>query len=116
MRGLAEGRNIIIRPADKGSSVVLQHWEYCLAEAEKQLQEVDIFEDTDFKESDLVKLVKECNTMHQSPRRKNVVTKKELKYIIHQYKKSTNFGKMYLLPNIHERKLLNFQTIICNFL
>ena len=52
MRGLAEDRNIIIKPADKGPCVVLLDREYNLAEAEKQFQDVEIYEDTDFKESD----------------------------------------------------------------
>ena len=72
------------------------------AEAEKQLQDVDTCEDTDFKESDLVKLLENRNTMFQSLRRKNLITEKELKYFSYQYKKSTNFGKMYLLPKIHK--------------
>ena len=80
MRGLAEDRNIIIKPADKGPCVVLWDCEDYLAEAEKQLQDVDIYEDTDFKESDLVKLVEKSNTMFQSIRRKNLITEKELKY------------------------------------
>ena len=80
MRGLVEDRNIIIKPADKGPCVVLWDCEDYLAEAEKQLQDVDIYEDTDFKESDLVKLVEKSNTMFQSIRRKNLITEKELKY------------------------------------
>ena len=51
MRGLAEDRNIITKPADKGSCVVLWDREDYLAEAEKQLQDVDIYEDTDFKKT-----------------------------------------------------------------
>ena len=74
-----------------------------LAKAEKQLQDVDIYEDTDFKESDLVKLVEKSNIMFQSHRRKNLITEKELNYFSYHYKKSTNFGKMYLLPKIHKR-------------
>ena len=73
------------------------------AEAEKQLQDVDICEDTDFKKSDLVKLLENRNTMFQSLRRRNLITEKELKYFSYQCKKSTNFGKMYLLPKIHKR-------------
>ena len=73
------------------------------AEAEKQLQDVDTCEDTDFKESDLVKLLENRNTMFQSLRRKNLITEKELKYFSYQCKKSTNFGKMYLLPKIRKR-------------
>ena len=72
MTGLAEDRNIIIKPAEKGSCVVLWDREDYLTEAGKQLQDVDIFEDTDFKESDLVKLVEKSNTMFQSLRRKNL--------------------------------------------
>ena len=73
------------------------------AEAEKQLQDVDICEDTDFKKSDLVKLLENRNTMFQSLRRRNLITEKELKYFSYQCKKSTNFGKMYLLPKIRKR-------------
>ena len=46
-----------------GSCVVLWDREDYLVEAEKQLQDVDIYEDTDFKESDLVKLVEKSNNM-----------------------------------------------------
>ena len=103
MRGLAEGRNIIIKPSDKGSCAVLWDREDYLAEAEKQLQDVEIYEDTDFKESDLVKLVEKSHTIFQSLRKKNLITEKELKYFCYQYKKSTNFGKMNFLPKIHKR-------------
>ena len=41
--------------------------------------------------------------MFQSLRRKNLITEKELKYFSYQNKKSTNFGKMYLLLKIHKR-------------
>ena len=41
--------------------------------------------------------------MFQSLRRKNLIIEKELKYFSYQYKKSTNFGKMYLLLKIHKR-------------
>ena len=41
--------------------------------------------------------------MIQSLRRKNLITEKEFKYFSYQYKKSTNFGKMYLLPKIYKR-------------
>ena len=102
MIGLAEGRNIIINPADKGSCVVFWDWEDYLAEAEEQLQDVDIYDDADLKDSDLVKLVEKRNTMFQSLRRKNLITEKELKYFPYQYKKSTNFGEMHLLPKIHK--------------
>ena len=90
MRDVAEDRNNSIKPADKGSCVVLWDREDYLAE------------DTDFKESSLVKLVEKSNTMFQSLRKKNLITEKELKYFCCQYKKFTNFGKMYLLPKFHK--------------
>ena len=74
-----------------------------LAEAEKQLQDADIYEDTDFKKLYFVKLVEKSNTMFQSLRRKNLITEKELKCFSYQYKKSTNFGKMYFLPKIQKK-------------
>ena len=86
MRGIAEDRNIIIKPADKGSCVVLWDRKDYLAEAEKQLQYVDIYEDTDFKESDLVKLVEKSNTILQSLTKKNLMIENKLKYFCYQYK------------------------------
>ena len=72
MTGLAEDRNIIIKPAEKGSCVVLWDRGDYLTEAGKKLQDVDIYEDTGFKELDLVKLLEKSNTMFQSFRRKNL--------------------------------------------
>ena len=46
MRGLAEDLKNIIKPADKGSCVVLWDRENYQVEAEKQLQDVDIYEHT----------------------------------------------------------------------
>ena len=74
-----------------------------LLKQKKQLQDVDIYEYADFKESDLVKLVENSNIMFQSLRRKKLITEKQLKYFFYQYKKSTNFDKIYLLPKIHTR-------------
>ena len=89
MRGLAEDRNINIKPADKGSCIALWDREYCLAEVEKQLQDVEIYEDNDFKASDLIKLLEKSNTIFQSLRNKNLITEKELKCFCYQDKKST---------------------------
>ena len=92
-RGLAEDRNLIVKPADKGFCVELWDREDYLAEVEKQLQDVDIYKDTDFKESDLVKLVEKNNTMFQSLRRKNLITEKKLKYFSYQNKSQQIFVK-----------------------
>ena len=36
-------------------------------------------------------------------RRKGFITEKQLKYFTYEYKKVTNFGKLYLLPKIHKQ-------------
>ena len=41
--------------------------------------------------------------MFSSLRRKGFITEKQLKYFTYEYKKATNFGKLYLLPKIHKR-------------
>ena len=41
--------------------------------------------------------------MFSSSRRKVFITEKQLKYFTSEYKKATNFGIFYLLPEIHKR-------------
>ena len=99
MRGLAEDRNIIIKPADKGS------WdrEDYIAEADRQLKDNETYESSSLKDEDLVKLVEKSNSIFQSLRKKKLITEEEFKYFTYTYKKATNFEKMYLLPKIHKR-------------
>ena len=42
-------------------------------------------------------------SIFKSPRKDKLITEEELKYFTYEYKKVTNFGKMYLLPKIHKR-------------
>ena len=53
MKGLAENCQMIIKRADKRPCVVLLDREDYLVGLGKQLQDADIYEDTDFKESDM---------------------------------------------------------------
>ena len=103
MRGLAEDRNIIIKPADKGSCVVVWDREDYIAEADRQLKDNETYESSSLKDVDLVKLVEKSNSIFQSLRKRKLITEEELKYFTYKYKKATNFGKMYLLPKIHKR-------------
>ena len=102
MRGLAEDRNIIIKPADKGSCVVVWDREDYIAEADRQLKDNETYESSSLKDEDLVKLVEKSNSIFQSLRKRKLITEEELKYFTYKYKKTTNFGKMYLLPKIHK--------------
>ena len=103
MRGLAEDQNIIIKPADKGSCVVVQDRGDYLAEADRQLKDNETYESSSFKDADLIKLVEKSNSIFQSLRKRKLITEEELHYFTYKYKKDTNFGKMYLLPKIHKR-------------
>ena len=90
-------RNIIIKPADKGSCVVVWDREDYIAEADRQLKDNETYESSSLKDVDLVKLVEKSNSIFQSLRKKKLITEEELKCFIYKYKKATNFGKMYLL-------------------
>ena len=116
MRGLTEDQNIIIKPADKGSSVVVWDRGDYLAEADRQLKDNETYESSSFKDADLIKLVEKSNSIFQSLRKRKLITEEELHYFIYKYKKDTNFGKMYLLPKIHKR-LVNVpgRPVILNF-
>ena len=103
MTGLAQDRNIIIKPADKGSCVVVWDREGYIAEADRQLNDNETYERSSLKDVDLVKLVEKSNIIFQSLRKRKLITEEELKYFTYKYKKVTNFGKMYLLPKINKR-------------
>ena len=48
LRNLADDRSIVIKGADKGSSVVIWDREDYLQEASKQLRDTNIYEDVNF--------------------------------------------------------------------
>ena len=48
-------------------------------------------------------LVESSNNMFLNVKRKGLISQKELKYFTYEFKKSTNLGKLYLLPKIHKR-------------
>ena len=66
MRGLAEDRSIVIKPADKGSCVVVWDKLDYLAEAENHLNDSSTYQDAKFGDDDLVKLVEQSNKMFQN--------------------------------------------------
>ena len=72
-----------------------------LLEAEKQLSKSNVYKSVDFKEKLLTDLVRSSNNMNL--KRKGLISQKELKYFTYEFKKSTNLGKLYLLPNILKR-------------
>ena len=63
MRCLAGDQNIIIKPADKGSCVVVWDRENYIPEAVRQLKDNETFESSSFKDVDLVKVEEKSNSI-----------------------------------------------------
>ena len=102
-KALTDDRTIIIKRADKGSYVVVWDRMNYLLEAEKQSSDTNIYKSVDFKEKLLTHLVESSNDMFLILKRKGLISQKKLKYFTYEFKKSTNLGKLYLLPKIHKR-------------
>ena len=103
IRSLADDKSIVIKKADKDSCVVVWNRSDYVLEAEKQVSGPSVYRDLSNSENILTKLSEVSNKMFSSLRRKSFITEKQLKYFIFEYKKPTNFGKLYLLPKIHKR-------------
>ena len=102
MRTLADDRTIVIKKADKGSCVVVWDRNDYIKEAEKQLNDTNVYTDVCFNEKLLQELVGTSNKLFQNLKAKGKISDKQLKYFTYQYKKVTNLGKLYLLPKIHK--------------
>ena len=100
---MAEDHSIFIKPADKGSCVVVWDKLDYLAEAENHLKDINTYQDIKFGDDDLVKLVEKSNQMFKQLLSKQNISSSGFKYFRYNYKKSTNLGKMYLLPKTHKR-------------
>ena len=74
-----------------------------LAEAESHLKDNNTYKDVKFRDDYLVKLVEKSKKMFKQLLSKQNISSSEFKYFSYNYKKSTNLGKIYLLPKIHKR-------------
>ena len=102
MRHLQRDRNVIIKPADKGSALVIWDRRDYLKEAEKQLSDRSTYLETKVNEKGLVNLVEQSNKMFENLQRKSVIQEREKNYFKFNFKKGTKLGKLYLLPKIHK--------------
>ena len=103
LRGLADGRSIVNKKADKDSCVAVWCTDDYNKEAENQLKDNTVYKDVNFKETMLSDLVDKSNKLFKSLHSCKCITEKELKHFSYQFKKTTNLGKLYLLPKIHKR-------------
>ena len=103
MESLAGDKTIIIKPADKGSSVVVWDRSDYLQVASRQLQDKNIYEDVSFSENILIDLVERSNKIFKGLCSHKLISEKELKYFTYNFKKATNLEKLYFLPKIRKR-------------
>ena len=102
MRSLQNDRSVIIKPADKGSAVVVWDRQGYLKEAERQLSDSSVYKEVKVTEKDLVDLVDKSNKIFANLERRNIIQEKEKSHFKFNFKKATNVGKFYLLPKIHK--------------
>ena len=102
MCSLQNDRSAIIKPANKGSPVVVWDRQDYLKEAERQLSDSSIHTEVKVTEKDLVDLVYNSNKIFTNFERRKIIQEKEKNYFKFNFKKATNVGKFYLLPKIHK--------------
>ena len=103
VKSLKEDKSIVIKPADKGSCVVVWDKQDYIMEAERQLSDESVYETISFNEKQLCTLTDTSNKLFQKLRGKGIIAEKELKYFTYEFNKAANLGKLYLLPKIHKR-------------
>ena len=97
MRGLAEDRSIIVKPAGKRFYVVLWDRADYLAEAENHLSDRSTYKEVTFWEEELAKLLEHNNRMFKQLLSKKSISSEKYKYSTYGFKNSTNLGKMYFV-------------------
>ena len=102
MRCLQNDRSVIIKPADKGSAVVVWDRQDYLKKAERQLSDNSIYKEVKVTEKNLVDLVDKNSKIFVDLERRSIIQEKEKNYFKFNFKKATNVGKFYVLPKIHK--------------
>ena len=97
-RNLADDRSIMIKGADKGSSVVVWNRYDYLQEASRQLRDTNIYEDVKFNENIFTGLVERSSKIFNRLCGHKLISEKELKYFTYSFKKATNLRNLYFLP------------------
>ena len=103
IRFVADDRSIIIKKAGKGLCVVIWGWNNDIMEAGKQLSDKKVYQEVSNSENILSKLAEMSNKMFSNLKKRGYITEKQIKYFFDEYRKATNFGKLYFLPKIHKK-------------
>ena len=97
MYNLKNDQSIVIKEADRGSTMVIWDKKDCLMKAEKQVSCKETFEEVS---SDLSLLIKTFHDTLQKIRRRGSISSNILDYFnVENFK----FGRLYLLPKIYKR-------------
>ena len=72
-------------------------------ETEKQLSDNKVYQEVSSSENVLSKLAEMSDKMFSSLKKRGYFIEKQLKYLSYEYRKVTNFGKLYFLPKIHKK-------------
>ena len=102
MHSVLNDRSVVIKPAGKGSAVVVWNRIDYLKEEERQLSDEKTYEEIRTTGKDQVELVEKSNNLFSNLRNKNVITENENNYFSFNFKKATNLGKLDLLPQIQK--------------
>ena len=94
---LKNDKSIVIKSADKGSAVVVWDREDYIKEAEKQLDDEEIYEEVS---NDAAPLLKIINGVIAKIRKRGDLKRDTLDYFI---MKDPKLARFYLLPKIHKR-------------
>ena len=98
LRNLASDCSIVIRGADKGSSVIVWDRADYILEAEKHLNDKQVYKELKFNKNILTGLVENSNKIFNCLCSHRLISESELKYFTYNFKKATNLGKLYFLP------------------
>ena len=104
LKNLKEDRSIIIKPAGKGSCVVVWDRGDYLAEGCSQVNdESNYVEVTHYNYKILSNLIEKSNNFFKRLNKKKIISEREFKYFSYGFKNASCLGKMYLLPKIFKR-------------
>ena len=97
IKSLRNHPDIIIKPADKGSAIVIQDKHNYIAEGERQLQNEQFYEET---QTDLTgEVIHRVNLFVNSMLQRGQITQKTSTYLTTDIDRTQQF---YLLPKIHK--------------
>ena len=103
MQTLADDGTVVIKKLDKESCDIVWDRNDYIKEAQKELNDTNVYKDVSFNHKLLEELVGTCNKLFRILKAKGKISDKKVNYFTYQYKKVASLGKLHLLPKIHKR-------------